>query len=115
MPLLQLHTSVDIPAEQRNALLRSLSKIVAEVVGKPETYVMVTLREGPICMSGEVEPAAFVDVRSIGGLSADTNRHLSERICALLGEELGISGNRVYLNFVDVQRVNWGWDSRTFG
>ncbi len=115
MPLLQLHTSVAVPAEQRNSLLSRLSKLVAEVIGKPETYVMATLSEGPICMSGEVAPAAFVDVRSIGGLEPDVNRRLSEGVCTLLDEDLGISGNRVYLNFVDVQRTNWGWDSRTFG
>jgi len=115
MPLLKLQTSVPIPDANRDALAKELSAIVAEAIGKPERYVMVTLAEGTICMNAELAPAAFVDVRSIGGLSGNVNRQISERVCAKLQETLSIPPDRTYLNFTDVPGSSWGFNGSTFG
>ena len=115
MPLLKLQTSVSIPQNQRAELLGSLSKLIGHAIGKPEQYVMVTIEEGPILMSGNEGPAAFADVRSIGGLDGTVNREISQNLCVLLNKTLGISATRVYLNFTDVAPGNWGWDNSTFG
>ena len=42
MPLLRLETGAAFPEDKGKALLASLSKAVAETIGKPEQYVMVT-------------------------------------------------------------------------
>jgi len=115
MPLLQLHTSVTVPEAKRAALLADLSKLVAESIGKPEAYVMIALHEGPICMSGEVGPAAFADVRSIGGLSPAVNKRIMARLCPLLEAALGVPPARMYANFTDVAPATWGHDGDTFG
>ena len=115
MPLLKLETNVVLSDEKRTALLASLSKIVAGTIGKPEQYVMVVVSPAAMLMSGKPGEAAFVDIRSIGGLSADVNRKLSQKVCAVLHELLGIPENRIYLNFTDVSAKNWGWNGATFG
>lgn len=115
MPLLKLETTVGFADDKRKALLLSLSKIVAETIGKPEQYVMVTASPAAIVMSGKPGEAAFVDLRSIGGLSDDVNRQLSQKICRVLNESLGVPPNRIYLNFTDVGPGNWGWNGQTFG
>jgi phenylpyruvate tautomerase PptA (4-oxalocrotonate tautomerase family) len=115
MPLLKLETTVVLSEDKRKALLVSLSKAVAETIGKPEQYVMVTASRAAMVMSGKPGDAAFVDIRSIGGLSDDVNPRLSQQICKLLGGSLGISPDRVYLNFTDVDAGNWGWNGSTFG
>ena len=66
-------------------------------------------------MSGKSGEAAFVDIRGIGGLNGETNRKLSQQVCTLLLDSLGISPDRVYLNFTDVEAGNWGWNGSTFG
>jgi phenylpyruvate tautomerase PptA (4-oxalocrotonate tautomerase family) len=66
-------------------------------------------------MSGKPGDAAFVDVRSIGGLGGDVPANLSRKICALLAESLAIAPNRIYLNFTEVEASNWGWKGDTFG
>jgi phenylpyruvate tautomerase len=76
---------------------------------------MVTASQAARLKSGNPGDAAFVDVRSIGGLTGDVNRTLSQRICKLLNDSLGVPENRVYLNFTDVQASNWGWNGSTFG
>ena len=115
MPLLKLETTAALPDEKTEALLASLSKIVAETIGKPEQYVMVTASPAAMLMSGKPGAAAFVDLRSIGGLGDDVNRQLSQKICKLLGESLGVPPDRIYLNFTDVPAGNWGWNGDTFG
>jgi phenylpyruvate tautomerase PptA (4-oxalocrotonate tautomerase family) len=95
--------------------LAELSKVVAGAVGKPEQYVMITVSHSATLMSGKAGEAAFVDIRSIGGLNDETNRKLSQQICKLLKDSLGIAPDRVYLNFTDVEAGNWGWNGSTFG
>ena len=115
MPLLKLHMSVSVPQDQKTELLGSLSKLIAHAIGKPEQYVMIALEEGPILMSAKDGPAAFADVRSLGGLDGKVNREISQNLCVLLNKTLGISANRVYLNFADIAPGNWGWNGSTFG
>ncbi len=115
MPLLRLETTATLPDEQRQQLLTSLSKTVAETIGKPEQYVMVTISPAAILMSGKPGHAAFVDVRSIGGLTNGVNRKLSHQVCKLLNDALGVPANRVYVNFNEVEAANWGWNGSTFG
>jgi phenylpyruvate tautomerase PptA (4-oxalocrotonate tautomerase family) len=115
MPLLKLETTVALTDETRKTLLTSLSQILAETTGKPESYVMVTASHADILMSGKPGAAAFVDIRGIGGLSADVNRRLSEKICRLLHESLGVPTDRIYLNFTEIDAANWGWNGNTFG
>ncbi len=115
MPLLKLETTVVLPEERRKALLAALSRLVAETIGKPEQYVMVAVSQAAIQMSGSAGEAAFVDVRSIGGLGGEVNRRLSQKVCSLLNESLGVPPNRVYLNFTDVPAADWGWKGNTFG
>ena len=115
MPLLKLETNVVLSDEKRTALLASLSKIVAGTIGKPEQYVMVVVSPAAMLMSGKPGEAAFVDIRSIGGLNDSVNRQLAQKIGNLLKDSLGVSPDRVYLNFTDVAAGNWGWNGDTFG
>ena len=115
MPLLKLETTVTLTDDKKQGLLASLSKIVAGTIGKPEQYVMVVIGLAAILMSGKPGDAAFVDVRSIGGLSGDVNRQLAQKIGSLLKESLGVPPERIYLNFTDVPAGNWGWNNDTFG
>ena len=115
MPLLKLETTVALADDKKKALLASLSKIVAGTIGKPEQYVMVTIAPAAILMSGKSGDAAFVDLRSIGGLNGDVNQQLARKIGSLLKESLGVPPDRIYLNFTDVPGANWGWNGDTFG
>ena len=111
---MKLETTVILAEDKQKALLTSISKLVAETIGKPEQYVMVTIAPAAVLMSGKSGHAAFVDIRSIGGLSNDVNRKLSQQVCKLLTDALGVSADRVYLNFTDVDAGRWGWNGKTF-
>ncbi len=116
MPLIKVDATERLKDEEKRALCTRLSRICAETMGKPESYVMVALTEGStLLFGGQPGPAAFVDVRGIGGFSGPVNRALSEKICQALGDVAHVPSNRVYLNFTSVDAVNWGHDGRTFG
>jgi phenylpyruvate tautomerase len=115
MPLLKLETTVTVSDDKKKTLLAALSTLVAETTGKPEQYVMVTMSPAAMLMAGKPGEAAFVDVRGIGGLGGDVNRRLSQKLCALLSQSLGVPPNRIYLNFTEVEASNWGWNGETFG
>ncbi len=115
MPLLKLETTVVLTEDKRSALLASLSKMIARTIGKPEQYVMVMIGQAAMVMSGNPGDAAFVDIRSIGGLSSNVNRKLSQQVCKLLKDSLGVPSERVYVNFTDVEAGKWGWNGSTFG
>jgi phenylpyruvate tautomerase len=115
MPLLKLETTVTLAEDKRQNLLGALSKVVAGTIGKPEQYVMVSVSQSAMLMSGKGGAAAWADIRSIGGLNGETNRKLAQQICKLLNDSLGIAPDRVYLNFTDVEPSNWGWNGNTFG
>lgn len=115
MPLLKIQMTGDQPAETRNRIMSQGSALLAKITGKPEKYTMVVLENAEILMAGRPEPAAFIEVRGIGGLTPQVNKELSAALCNLLKGETGIQPCHVYLNFTDVSATHWGCDGSTFG
>ncbi len=99
----------------REALLEGGTRIIVDVMDKPARFVMATCEPADINFGDDRAPAAYVELRSIGGLDPDTNVILSERICELLDKRANIPPERTFLNFVDVPRDSWGWNGGTFG
>lgn len=116
MPLIKLQMSKKCSDETKKELCTCLSKVCADGTGKPETYVASVVEDDAvIAFGGTVENAAFVEVKSIGGLNSEVNGKLSAMICDCLENMLEIPGNRVYINFTDVPASNWGTNGSTFG
>ncbi len=116
MPLVRLDTTEKLPPDRKASLCARLSRICAETIGKDEGYVMVVVADGAAMLfAGKPGPAAFVDVRSIGGLTPKVNQALAGEICALLEAERHVPPARVYLNMTDVRADHWGHDAGTFG
>lgn len=114
MPLLKIQTNVIVPDGKRDALLKSISRTVAQQLGKPEQYMMVSLEaERPMVFAGTSEPAAFMDLKAIGLPSGKTGQ-LAALLCDLAKTELGVAKERVYINFTDVPANLWGWNGETF-
>ncbi len=116
MPLVRLETTEELEPPRKASLCAALSRLCAETIGKDERWVVALVSDGlAMRFGGAPGPAAFVDVRSIGGLTPKVNAALSQKICRLLEEELGIPGARVYLVMTDVRAQDWGHDGGTFG
>ena len=115
MPLAKLQTSVQVEDSKKQQLLQDISGAISRITGKPETYIMVTIDNADISIGGDTGPAAYIDVRGIGGLDGSTNGQLTEALCGILTDSLAIPGDHVYITFTDVPASNWGWNGSTFG
>ena len=115
MPLIRMETSAEMTDEEKGQIVSELSRIAADAIGKPEAYVMALISPAVMTMAGTSGPAAFLDVRSIGGLNQGVNREISKRVATLLGDRLSIPADRVYISFNSVAGVDWGYNGSTFG
>jgi len=111
MPLIKIQTSSEIPSE----VMAKFSRAAAQIIGKPENYVMVSVSTAGMMMAGAEGQAAFVEVKSIGGLNRTVCQELTNKICELLADHPGIPPERVYINFTEVPPDEWGWNNSLFG
>jgi len=114
MPYLKIETNVNVNPEQHAELLQRASSKVAELLGKPESYVMISLQANvPMLFAGSNAPLAYLELKSIGLPQARTTR-ISAGLTALVGDVIGVASERVYIEFADAERPMWGWKARTF-
>jgi phenylpyruvate tautomerase len=116
MPLIQIFTSAPAPeAPAQQELLRDLSRLLAKSFGKPERWVMTCLLPGvAMTFGGTTAPTAFVAVKNIGKMNADTTAALSRAICDRLTQGLAVPADRIYVHFEDAVDYLWGWNGGTF-
>ena len=114
MPYLQIQTNIDVKPEQHTTLLANASLMVANLLGKPESYVMVALQANtPMLFAGTEQPTAFLELKSIRLPTASTEE-LSQKLCAFIEDTLKIPKDRVYIKFINAEASLWGWNGRTF-
>lgn len=114
MPYFSIETNQPIDPASNRQLLKKTSAFIAELLGKPESYVMISIQpDTPLIFGGSDAPAAFVQLKSIG-LAVDRCPELSEKICRLIEQELAVPQDRVYIDFKDLARNMFGWNGKTF-
>jgi phenylpyruvate tautomerase PptA (4-oxalocrotonate tautomerase family) len=114
MPYVRVQSNVAIDAATGKSLLGQISSLTASELGKPEAYVMVALEPtAPMLFAGTDAPLAYLELKSIG-LPQDRTAGLSDKLCSVMHEVLGIPPDRVYIEFADAPRKMWGWNSGTF-
>ncbi len=112
MPLLEITTNIVI--DNSITFAENASKLAADMLGKPESYVMVKVQhEQTLLFAGSNEAAAHVKLKSLG-LPENNTADFSAKICGFINTELNISSSRIYIEFSSPERHMWGWDERTF-
>ena len=114
MPYLMVQTNTSIDTEAAQAFISKASSTVSQLLGKSENYVMVSFQP-PVSMTfaGTTAPAAFLELKSIG-LPENATAEISNALCTLVSNELGIAQERVYIEFANDARHMWGWNGSTF-
>ena len=99
--------------ENDDSFQKDISKMVADLTGKPENYVMTMIqRNAKMTFAGSDEPCCFIKVKSIGSLNPAS---MSKSLCDLIASKTNINKNRIYIQFIDVKATNWGFNGSTFG
>ncbi|MEJ2213962.1 MAG: phenylpyruvate tautomerase MIF-related protein [Gammaproteobacteria bacterium] len=114
MPLLKVTTNTEADSFTATEVTGQLSRAVAELLGKPESYVMTIVEQNDnMSFAGTNEPLAFLELKSLG-LPEDKTTEFSENLCLLIQDLFQIPPNRIYIEFSSPDRHLWGWDKRTF-
>lgn len=112
MPLLNIQTNITIA--DKNKLAADASKKTAEVLSKPESYVMVSIHDQQtLIFAGSSEPAAYLELKSLNLPESDTAQ-ISSSLSEFIHSQLGIEPGRIYIEFSNAQRHMWGWNGATF-
>ena len=114
MPYLKIQTNLPLSRKAERTVLKTASALVAKELAKPEDLVVLALQDDThMLFAGTDDPVAFLELKAIG-LSARRSRKLSEALCQLIKEHLGIPSGRIYVKFVTVPRGMWGWRGDAF-
>ena len=114
MPTLKIQTNARIDDSAWDVMLNAASKRVAELLGKPEGYVMIVAEPTPrMCFGGTQAPLAYLELKSLGLPEARTPE-LSAALTELVGEHLGVAPGRVYVEFSAPPRHLFGFNGGTF-
>lgn len=114
MPYLKINTNKSIDKGSEDDIAIKVSALVADLLAKPESYVMTEINSGvTMTFAGSTEPLAYLELKSIG-LPENKTVVFSESLCTFIHENMGISLDRIYLEFADARRNMWGWNGSTF-
>ncbi|MBK1648651.1 phenylpyruvate tautomerase MIF-related protein [Rhabdochromatium marinum] len=114
MPTLKIQTNAPLPDAAWDVLLTSASARMAELLGKPESYVMVIAEPtAKMCFGGSQAPLAYLELKSLG-LPEGRTGELSAALTELVGEHLGVPAGRVYIEFSSPPRHLFGFNGGTF-
>jgi phenylpyruvate tautomerase PptA (4-oxalocrotonate tautomerase family) len=92
MPYFSIETNQTIDQISNQELLKKTSAFIAGLLGKPEQYVMISIKpETPLIFNGIEEPTVFAQLKSIG-----------------------LPKDRVYIDFKDIKGKMFGWNGKTF-
>lgn len=113
MPVLSIKTNTHA-CDNQAEFLKQLSAMSANMLSKPESYVMVNIEfQQALIFAGTDAPAAYVELTSLG-LPENRTADFSAEICKALNQTLGIEPARIYIAFLNPERHMFGWNSATF-
>jgi phenylpyruvate tautomerase len=117
MPLLSLLSSAATPPpEARAQLFARLTRLLAEELGKPESYVMVALHpRTEMSFGGDAwAPCCYAELKNVGALLPERTATLSSLLCGEIAHALGVRTDRIYIEFTSADGAAWGWNGGTF-
>jgi phenylpyruvate tautomerase PptA (4-oxalocrotonate tautomerase family) len=113
MPYLKIQTNLPVTKKAERTVLKTASALVSNLLAKPEEFVMVALEPNTAMLfAGSDDPVAFMELKAVG-LPARKTKILSQALCTLIEDHLGIAPKRVYVKFINVKHGMWGWQGDT--
>ena len=113
MPYFSIETNQTIEATANSDLMKKATKFLAEVMGKPEHVIMVTVKPGmPYVFGGTDVPTAFVQIKAVA-LEKDKCPEFSKQVCNFLEAEIDIPKDRVFIEFIDIDPKIFGFNGST--
>lgn len=111
MPFIEVKTNQNI--SDKTELKSALGKAITAIPGKSEAWLMVELEDNKaMYFQGSVGPCAMFEVAIFGRASDDAYDELTKRICAISEKQLGVSPDRTYVKYSEIE--HWGYNNFNF-
>lgn len=115
MPYFSIQTNKTLQKSAASDLTRKASAFAAELLEKPEAYVMTAVSTGiAMTFAGNDAPSAFIEVKSIG-LPEDRCNTFAAAISRFIQSQLSIEPDRLFIDFTDLPPTRLAWNGKTFG
>ena len=113
MPFIDSKISVKVSDEKKDIIKARLGQALS-IIGKPESFLMVGFDdEYTLYFAGnKMEKAAYISVDILGSANSPASAEMTEAICKIYEEELGISGRNIYVEYRATP--DWGWNGSNF-
>jgi phenylpyruvate tautomerase PptA (4-oxalocrotonate tautomerase family) len=114
MPFINSKITVKVSPEKEENIKKKLGQAITAFPGKSESWLMVGFEdEYTLYFKGDkCEKAAFVEVKIFGDASSQASERMTEEICRIYEEELGIPAGNIYITYQGIS--DWGWNGRNF-
>ena len=114
MPYIETKTTAKVTKEKEIELKEKLGEAIALIPGKSESWLMLNLiDECRMAFKGTLEPdIAMVEIDIFGNASDRAFDALTERVCEVISETIGVPSDRIYVKYREVDR--WGWNGSNF-
>ena len=114
MPYIEAKLSVKLDDNQKDELQRKLSDVTSSALSKPKQYIMTEIEDGKTLFMSEkkLEKGAYISVKLFGSTTKSACQVLTQNICKILSEDLGIDGSHIYVTYHPVDL--WGWNGSMF-
>lgn len=114
MPYIDSKVTVSLSEAQRDFLKTELGKIVEEIPGKSEKFLMLGFQDNySLYFKGQkLDYGAFIEVKLFGAVAEDYLKQVTSEICNLYSKKLNIPPKSIYVKFEEVD--NWGWNGVNF-
>lgn len=111
MPFIDTKTNVSISKEQEDALKTEFGKAIS-LIGKSETWLMLSFESGSLWFKGSDDAAAIAEVKLYGRASASAYNALTAKLTEIISRVLGVPAGRIYVKYEEVEY--WGLGGSNF-
>ena len=114
MPFIDTKLNIRLTEEKETRLKTRLGEAISVFAGQSEYWLMLNFTDQcRMWFRGYNSfPVAMVEVKLFGGADEETCSRMTEILCDLFSEELGISPDHVYVKYEFSDR--WGWNRENF-
>ena len=107
MPYIHITTSTSIDETKKSALLEQIAPLIPILPGKNRGNAMVQLDDSRFMAMGDpAQICAFCEIRLYKQSPAEAKEKFAAALTKLLGKELGVAPDHVYLNYMEMD--HWG-------
>ena len=114
MPFIDTKLNIRLSREKETILKEKLGEAISLFPGKSEYWLMLNFTDNcHLWFRGyDRFPTAMVEVKLFGGADEETCARMTETICTLFKDELGIAPDHIYVKYEFSDR--WGWNGENF-